>query len=163
MRAPIADIAPAFVATAHRVVWATTATVDPDGRPWTRILHPLWTIGDRALTGIVATSPLSPKAAHLAANPHVALTYWDAATQDTATALCTATWDDSREGRADGWRTLAEGPEPVGYDPSIIPGWDSPDAPGFGILRLTPWRLEVFPGTLLLTGQGDRLTWTAEA
>jgi hypothetical protein len=35
-------VAPAFVETAHRIVWCTVATVDGRGRPRTRILHPIW-------------------------------------------------------------------------------------------------------------------------
>ena len=38
----LTEIAPDFVAMAHRIVWATAATVDPQGRPWTRVLHPIW-------------------------------------------------------------------------------------------------------------------------
>jgi hypothetical protein len=32
-------------------------------------------------------------------------------------------------------------------------------APDFGILRLSPHRLRVMPGTLMLAGQGELLTW----
>ena len=31
-----------FVAIAHRVVWATVATVDRRSRPRSRVLHPIW-------------------------------------------------------------------------------------------------------------------------
>ena len=34
-------VAPAFVEMAHRIVWATAATVDTAGNPQTRILHPV--------------------------------------------------------------------------------------------------------------------------
>jgi hypothetical protein len=37
----LASVAPAFVEMAHRIVWATVATVDLDGRPRGRILLPL--------------------------------------------------------------------------------------------------------------------------
>lgn len=36
-----------------------------------------------------------------------------------------------------------------------------PDAESFGILRLEPYRLRVFPGSRLLTGVGELLTWSA--
>lgn len=39
----LTDVAPAFRDMAHAIVWASVATVDADGRPRTRILHPLWT------------------------------------------------------------------------------------------------------------------------
>jgi hypothetical protein len=38
----LAVTAPAFVEMAHRIVWATAATVDSAGRPRSRILHPFW-------------------------------------------------------------------------------------------------------------------------
>lgn len=159
MPTPIDRIAPAFVEMAHRIVWASAATVDDRGRPWSRVLHPLWTWDGAELTGIVATSPLSPKAAHLAAHPHVAFTYWHPS-QDTCSAMCDATWETSPEGTAAGWEALASAPAPVGYDPAIIPGWDEPASPGFGILHLRPWRLHVLPGTVLLGQGGDVLTWS---
>lgn len=55
-------------------------------------------------------------------------------------------------------------PEPVGYDPAIVPPWkDGPLSPAFAVLRLKPWRLRVFPGSVLLGGGGDVLTWQAPA
>jgi hypothetical protein len=154
----IGDVAPAFLEMAHRIVWATAATVDTDNRPWTRVLHPLWTWDGDELTGIVATSPLSPKRKHLDAHPYVALTYWQA-NHDTCSAQCHASWDLTEEGRASGWEALATAPQPVGYNPALIPGWDEPASPGFGILRLKPWRLHVMPGTVMLAGRGKVLRW----
>jgi hypothetical protein len=159
MSAALDQVAPAFVEMAHRIVWAGAATVDADGRPWSRILHPLWSWDGAELTGIVATSPRSPKAGHLAAHPHIAFTYWQP-DQDTCSVMCDAAWDDSAEGRAAGWEALATAPAPVGYDPSMIPGWDGPEAPTFGILRLRPWRVSVMPGTVLMGQGGEILTWT---
>ena len=78
---------------------------------------------------------------------------------DTCTAQCHATWDLSEEGRTAGWQALATAPVPVGYDPSIIPGWDAPSSPTFGILRLRPWRLHVMPGAVMLQGQGAPMSW----
>ena len=45
------------------------------------------------------------------------------------------------------------------YDPAIIPGWESPTDDSFAALRLEPWLLRVFPGTVLLEGNGDVLFW----
>jgi len=61
--------------------------------------------------------------------------------------------------RAMAWELFVNGPEPVGYDPSIVPGWNAPTSDEFAVLRLTPWRLRVFPGTILLGLGGDILTW----
>ena len=154
----LAAVAPSFVAMAHRIVWCVAATADADGRPRTRVLHPIWEWNDGTLTGWIATSPQSPKAADLSATPHLSLTYW-APNHDTCTADCDAAFDTEPADRAAGWERFASGPSPVGYDPSIIPGWTSPDAAEFGILRLTPHRLRVMPGTVMLSGQGETLTW----
>lgn len=156
----LAEVAPAFVAMAHRIVWATAATVDPDGRPATRVLHPVWEFDGDDLVGWIATSPQSPKRAHLDATPFVSLTYWDA-TQDTCTADCEAEWILDDDGRRALWERIATAPEPVGYDPSIVPAWTSPTVDAFGGLRLRPTRLRVMPGTLMLTGRGELLTWRA--
>src|SRR5688572_32357636 len=154
----LATVAPAFVEMAHRIVWCVAATTTADDAPRTRVLHPIWEWDGAALTGWIATSPLSPKAADLAATPAVSLTYWDA-THDTCTADCAASWDTSDEDRQAGWDRFANGPAPVGYDPSIIPPWTSPAAPAFGILRLAPTRLRVMPGSVLLAGKGEVSTW----
>jgi len=151
-------IAPAFVEMAHRIVWCVAATTDPRGRPRTRVLHPIWEWDGAELTGWIATSPLSPKAHDLTAMPRVSLTYWHPS-QDTCTADCSAEWQTSDEARAEGWRRFAEGPEPVGYDPSGIPPWTDPTALAFGILRVVPDRLRVMPGSLMATGQGQVLLW----
>ena len=156
----LASVAPAFVAMAHRIVWCTVATTTADGTPRTRVLHPIWEWDGGALTGWIATSPLSPKANDLSTQPVVSLTYWDA-THDTCTATCDTAWETSEEERTAGWNRFAQGPAPVGYDPSIIPGWDEPMSPGFGILRLMPHHLRVMPGSVLLAGAGDILTWRA--
>jgi hypothetical protein len=58
------------------------------------------------------------------------------------------------------WDLFANGPAPVGYDPSIIPGWDSPESPGFAVLKLDPWRLRVMPGAVMMEGEAELLqTW----
>lgn len=156
----LSTVAPAFVEMAHRIVWCVAATTDPSGRPATRVLHPIWEWDGQVLTGWIATSPLSPKAAHLAEEPSVSLTYWTPE-QDTCTADCDARWETEPERRRAGWDRFVEGPAPVGYDPSMIPGWDSPESPGFGVLRLEPTWLRVMPGSVLMRGEGEVLAWRA--
>ena len=145
---------------AHSIVWCTVATVDASGRPRTRILHPIWDWDGAALTGRIATSPLSPKAKHLAAHRQVSLSYW-APSQDVCTADCDSHWTNDLEAKRSGWDRFKNGPAPVGYDPAIVPGWTTPDAEGFGILVLQPTALRVMPGSVLLAGQGEVLTWRA--
>jgi general stress protein 26 len=156
----LAEIAPAFVTMAHRIVWCTVATVAPSGVPSTRVLHPIWEWDGSTLTGWVATSPESPKAAHVAANPWMSLTYWDD-THDTCTADCGVTWETSDTAREAAWQRFAKALAPVGYDPSIIPGWTSPSSPTFGVLQLQPEHLRLMPGSLMLRGEGALLSWRA--
>ncbi|MGB3686995.1 MAG: pyridoxamine 5'-phosphate oxidase family protein [Ornithinimicrobium sp.] len=156
----LAHVAPAFVQVAHRIVWATVATVHASGQPRTRVLHPLWQWDGHRLTGWVATDPASPKAADLAHESRLSLTYWSPE-QDTVTADCDSTWLVEDAERQAAWDRFSGAPEPVGYDPSIIPKWTSAQADAFGVLELTPTWLRVFPGSLLLRGEGDLLTWRA--
>jgi hypothetical protein len=156
----LATVAPAFVEMAHRIVWCTVATVEPNGRPRTRVLHPIWEWDGTTLTGWIATDPASVKRRHLDTQPFVSLTYWNDQ-HDTCTADCAAVWELDLDAKRAGWRRFEEGPAPVGYDPRIVPQWTSPEAPAFGILRLEPHRLRVMPGSLMTTGIGELLTWSS--
>ena len=155
----LATVAPAFVEMAHRIVWATVATVDRQSRPRSRILHPLWQWDGEALTGLIATGPTPVKRAALEHSPFVSVTYWTP-THDTATAECRATWIFDDDERRAVWSAFAAAPAPVGYDPAIVPVWvDGPTSPAFAALHLEPWRVRVFPGTILLGAGGELLSW----
>jgi hypothetical protein len=152
--ATLSEIAPPLVAMAHSIVWATAATTDPSGRPWTRILHPIWEWDGETLVGWVATSPTPLKVAHLRAHPHASVTYWHPS-HDTATAQCRAALHVDDDTRAWLWERFRTAPQPVGYDPAIIPAWTSPRSPAFAALRLDPWRITVRPGAVMLRGQRE--------
>lgn len=152
--------APAFVDMAHRIVWASAATVDRKGRPRSRVLHPIWSWNGSELEGWIATGPTPIKRAHLDAHPYISLNYWTPE-QDTCVAECRAEWAFDDETCIRIWDMLKTAPAPVGYDPAIIPAWDAPTADSFAVLKLTPWRLRVFPGTVLMGQGGDVLTWQA--
>ena len=160
MSTTLADIAPPFVAMAHRIVWCTTATVDAEGRPRSRVLHPIWEWDDGALTGWIATAPTATKRAHLEASPHVSCNYW-AENQDTCVAECHAEWGFDLATREALWERFKSAPAPVGYDPAIIAMWEGPESPAFAALKLTPWRLRVMPGAVMMTGEGEVMTWQA--
>jgi hypothetical protein len=139
-------------------VWASAATVDAQGRPRSRVLHPIWQWDGARLVGWVGTSPTPTKRAHLKASPYMSLNYW-ATNHDTCVAECRAALVFDDETRTMLWNLFASTPEPLGYNPSIIPGWVSPTCEAFVALRLEPWRLRVMPGSFLL-GQGEgMLTW----
>src|SRR6202158_901086 len=72
-----AEIEPEFMRRVERIVWCTVATVDRQGRPRTRILHPIWEVADGMPVGYIATGRHSLKEKHLAGTPYVSLTYWD--------------------------------------------------------------------------------------
>lgn len=150
--------APAFVEMAHSIVWCSAATVDAAGRPRSRVLHPYWEWDGVSLVGWVATGPTPIKRAHLLASPFMSCNYWTPS-QDTCVAEVATTWHLDIETRERVWRTYTELPAPLGYDPSIIPTWDGPESRSFAVLRLDPWLLRVFPGSVLLGGAGDVLLW----
>ena len=155
----LAETAPAFIDMAHRIVWCAAATNGADGRPRSRILHPIWEWDGAELTGWIATGPTPVKTQHLAAHPYVSCNYWDPS-QDTCAADCQAEWfaDDATCEWL--WSRFAEAPAPVGYDPAIIPGWaDGPTSPAFAALKLTPYRVRVFPGSMLMSGTGTVHHW----
>ena len=153
------EIAPAFVEMAHSIVWCTAATVDTKGRPRSRVLHPIWEWNDDDLTGWIMTGPTPIKLAHLEASPHLSCNYWTQS-HDTCVAECRAQWANDGVTKQMVWDLFANGPAPVGYDPSIIPGWDNPESPGFAVLKLDPWRLRVMPGAVMMEGKAEMLqTW----
>ena len=155
------ETAPAFVAMAHRIVWASVATVDTHGRPRSRILHPIWQWDGARLAGWVGTTPTPAKRSHLGGSPFASVSYW-APTHDNAIADCRATLAYDDETRRMVWDLFKNGPSPVGYDPAIVPAWKSPTAEAFAVIKLEPWRLRVFPGTVLLGQGGVVLTWQAD-
>jgi len=158
---PLDRIAPAFRDMAHSIVWASAATVDRDGRPRSRVLHPIWEWDGTDLVGWIATVPTPVKRAHLGAHPEVSLNYWTPS-HDTCSAECAARWHTDDETRRDVWDKFANGPEPVGYDPYVIPMWkDGPTSEQFAVLRLDPYRLRVMAGTVMTRGEGEALSWTA--
>lgn len=156
--AELNQVAPAFVAMAHDIVWCNVATVDALGRPRSRVLHPIWEYADGNLIGWVGTGPTPTKRAHISASPFVSCNYWSPA-QDTCVAECQAQWafDDATRERV--WSMYTETPPPLGYDPSIIPGWENARSNTFAVLKMTPWRLRVMPGSVLMSGTGETLVW----
>ena len=144
------ELAAEFHRRVSRIVWCTLATVAPDGMPWTRVLHPVW----EASTGWIATTRHGLKARHLAHEPRVSLTYWDAV-QDVVTVHATADWADDAPTRERVWQLFLTTPPPLGYDPGDFwPG--GPDDPAFGLLRLRPTRIDI---TGMASSPGPKLTW----
>ncbi|MBE1607504.1 pyridoxamine 5'-phosphate oxidase family protein [Actinopolymorpha pittospori] len=161
----LATTAPAFVEKAHTIVWGTLATVDRQGRPRTRVVHPMWEWDGTKLVGWIATMLTPVKRAHLDRTPFASLTYFTADSRDDCSAECRAELLSDDASCEETWERFKATPEPVGYDPAIIPMWaDGPTSPGFGVIRLEPWRLRILDGIFAITGgeQGRLLTWQEE-
>jgi hypothetical protein len=130
------ELADEFIARVHSVVWCNMATVDPVGRPRSRIVHPIW----EGPSGWIGTRRNSFKNQHLTHNPYVSLAY----TADIARPVyvdCVAEWADAFADKQRVWELFATAPEPLGYDPA--PFFIAADHPDFGLLKLTPWRIAV--------------------
>ena len=106
------QVAAAFVEMAHRIVWASVATVDDHGRPRSRILHPIWQWDGEQLVGWIATSPTPAKRAHLAAHPYASVNYWQPS-HDTCVAECRAALRMDDETRMAVWDLFIDGPQPL--------------------------------------------------
>jgi len=145
------DIRDAFSARIERIVWATVTTVDTKGRPRSRLLHPVWD----GPTGWIATGRHSFKAKHLERNPYVSVSYWDPQ-HEQVYADCRAEWADDLETKRRTWNLFKDTPPPLGYDPAMF--WRSPEDPEFGVLRLEPWRIELY-SLADMAAQREPLVW----
>ncbi len=126
----------------ERVVWATIATVGPDGHPRTRLMHPVWFWDADTPTALVSARPTPLKIRHLATQPIVSCHYWDPA-HDTVAIDAEARWVPSAE-RTAAWERVKAVPEPVGFDPAIIwPGGSESDDCAF--LTLVAHRIVARP------------------
>lgn len=141
------EVADKFKEITDRIVWCTFTTTDRQGRPRSRILHPIW----EGTTGWIATGRQSHKAKHIEHNPYVSLTYWDPQHEQTIIE-CRADWADDQATKDRIWNLFKDTPEPVGYDP--IAFWQGgPTDETYGVLKLTPWRLEVWGLAAMAQGE----------
>ncbi|MEL6983315.1 MAG: pyridoxamine 5'-phosphate oxidase family protein, partial [Actinomycetota bacterium] len=76
-RSPTPEVWDEARSIVERVVWATVATVGPDGRPRTRLMHPVWFWDADTPTALVSARPTPLKVRHLAAQPAISCHYWD--------------------------------------------------------------------------------------
>ncbi|HEU0243354.1 MAG TPA: pyridoxamine 5'-phosphate oxidase family protein [Candidatus Limnocylindrales bacterium] len=150
---PYAEVREDALRLTASIVWSVVTTVDAEGRPRSRILHPVWTELDGELRGLVAARPTPVKLAEIAANPYVSCAYWTPAF-DSVFIDAGAAWVTPDAKRA-AWDHIRSLPPPVGYDPA--PMWpDGPDSPGFVALTLTPYRIRVQLGAEVAKGIPDR-------
>jgi hypothetical protein len=130
-----AEIEQEFIKRAHSIVWCNAATVDGQGRPRSRVLHPIW----EGATGWVMTGRHTLKTRHLAANPYVSLSYIDLADPfNPVYADCLGEWEDDIQEKQRVRDLFASTPPPLRYDLGLSAGDTR-----YGLLKLTPWRIEL--------------------
>jgi hypothetical protein len=130
------EIEAEFIQRVHTMVWCSVATVDTHNRPRSRVLHPIW----EGATGWITTHRHSYKARHLAHNRHVSLAYITNI-HTPVYADCVAEWVDDLDEKRRIWELFKSTPPPLGYDPAMEFG--TPEHDDFGLLKLTPWRIDL--------------------
>jgi len=126
-----------FLQAVEKIVWCNMATVDTQGRPRSRVLHPMW----EGSTGWILTSPQSLKAKHINGNSHISLAY----IADPLKPIyieATVGWVDDAEEKQRIWTLFETTPEPYGYKPAQFFG--SVDSPNYGVLKVTPWLIDMY-------------------
>ena len=138
------DTAEAFIRMAHRIVWASVATVEPDGRPRTRILHPIWEwVGDE-LVGWIATvqDRAEGHGAGRAAGGVGELLV--AVARHLRRRVHRGVADDAVT-RHRTWHLFADAPNRSATTRGSSPAGTAPTSPAFCVLRLEPYRLRGLP------------------
>ena len=136
------------------MVWCSVATVDAQGRPRSRVLHPIW----KGSTGWITTGRRSPKGRDLERNPYVSLAYVSDVTKP-AYADCRAEWADDPAVKQHVWDLCRRTPPPLGFDPAPIYGAVDGLRPGqsmFGVLKLVPYRI------VLTQWPAPQVIWTPD-
>ncbi len=130
------DIQDDFHKAMETIVWCNMATVDSQGRPRSRVLHPMW----EGMMGWILTSPISLKAKHLEKNNHISLAY----IADPLKPIyieASVEWVDGESEKQRIWDWFKNTPPPYGYDPA--PFFGSVDSPNYGVLKVTPWLIDM--------------------
>jgi Pyridoxamine 5'-phosphate oxidase len=155
-----AELQDDFLRMTTETVFCTATTVDPRGRPRNRIIHPVFQVRDGAPVGWALTGRTPLKTRHLAANPHMALSYWNPS-QDTVFIDCVTEWVDDDAEKADVWDVFRDTPTPLGWGPEGMAGYgeDRWRNPVFTPLRLEPWRVQVMDGAEYPVGDLTGRVW----
>jgi general stress protein 26 len=134
--ATFAELQAEFMQRIQKAVYCSMATVDRQGRPRSRILHPVW---DGSM-GWVISWPESHKARHLEQNPYVSLAYIQTPVQPVYVDAL-AEWVEEEGEKHRIWELHQQTPPPLGFDPA--PYYGSIHHPYYGLLRFKPWRVEL--------------------
>jgi uncharacterized pyridoxamine 5'-phosphate oxidase family protein len=128
-----------FLRLTADIVWSTVTTVDAQGRPRSRILHPIFEVREGDPVGWVVTGRTPIKVGQLAGNPHVACSYWSPA-QNTVMIDCIASWVEDLDTKRYVLDLFSTTPPPLGYD---LSAFGSVETELFTPLRLDPWRIQI--------------------
>jgi general stress protein 26 len=158
--ASFAELEEDFLRIVRETVFCTVTTVGEDGRPRNRMLHPVFLVRDGRPMGWALTGRTPLKTRHLAANPHVACSYWNPS-HDTLFVDCVASWVEDDQEKADVWDVFLETPQPLGWGAEGLAGY-GPDEwrnPIFTPLRLDPWRVQLMRGEEYPLGNLTGIVW----
>ena len=111
---PFDELEENFLRIVRETVFCTVTTVDEDGRPRNRMLHPVFVVRDGRPLGWTLTGRTPLKTRHLAANPHVACSYWNPS-HDTLFVDCVASWVEHDSAKQQVWDLFLETPQPLGW------------------------------------------------
>lgn len=158
MTVSYADIAEELHQRTSRIVWASAATIDRRDRTRIRILHPVW----EGQICWIGTNPRGLLSKHLAERPYMSLSYVNGFLEGEGTEQvyvdCTTEWVEDPAEKRRVWEYTKSLPKPVGHDPAV--SFDSFDSPKYGLLRLTPWRIEI--GSLTPSDGWKQQIWHAD-
>jgi general stress protein 26 len=144
-------IAPEFDRRVRAMVYCSLATIDAEGRPRTRVIHPIW---DGA-TGWVTSEARTAKVKQIAANPAVSLAYIAEPFKPVFVECRAAVQNDSAT-RQRVWDLYCRTPPPYGADMTEV--WGELESPRYCVLRLDPWQIELYD----LLNQQSRTIWRRE-
>jgi general stress protein 26 len=163
MFVPFSEIEDDFLRITAATVFCVASTVDQQGRPRGRMLHPIFVARDGRPLGWALTGRTALKTRHLAANPHMSCAYWTPA-HDTVFVDCVATWVDDEAQKEEVWELFLTTPLPLGWGPEGMAGYGARRwrDPLFTPLRLQPWRVQVMRGEEYPTGALSGRVWRAQ-
>jgi uncharacterized pyridoxamine 5'-phosphate oxidase family protein len=160
MTVPFAELAEDFLAFTADIVYCTVTTVDPAGRPRSRVMHPIFEVVDGQPRGWAVTDRSPVKTRHLAGNPFVCCSYWSPA-QNTVTIDCEARWVEDEKTKQDVWDLFRGTPPPLGWGDLAAYEPEQIHHPLFQPLQLTPWRVQVLRAEQLAANDFRPRTWRA--
>jgi hypothetical protein len=131
------------------VVYATVTTVNGNGEPRSRIVHPVWRLPSNPgqALGIVTSRPTALTHKHLTSNANVSCSYWSPA-HDAVYLDCRAR-SATQEELQSAWDLVLATTGPTAFDPEPI--YREPSPASFSAILLQPFRIRVVEAVNLAT------------